>query len=136
MHLSLDKKGDLYNTYHELLPKKWIVKRYPFHASQIISPQAVSIFATSCLVGCIKYQLKKRLKRLQSQHPMKQVGLTIHSKTSMVRKSDNIIYKMQKPCNENPILKSADLLQTQTFIESWSISTALVPYKLRFSQDH
>ena len=79
--------------------------------------------------------LKRRLKRLQLQHPMKQVGLMIYSKTSMVRKSDNVIYhKIQKPCNENLILKSTDLLQAQMFIESWPISTALVPYNLRFSQ--
>ena len=52
------------------------------------------------------------------------------------QKSDNVIYKMQKPCNENPILKSTDRLQTQVFIESWSISTALVLYNLRFSQVH
>ena len=36
--------------------------------------------------------LKRRLKRLQLQHPMKEVGLMIYSKTSMVRKSDNLIY--------------------------------------------
>ena len=80
--------------------------------------------------------LRSRLKRLQSQHPMKQVALTIHSKTSLVRNSDNVIYKMQKPCNKNPILKSTDLLQTQMFIEIRSISTALVPYNSRFSQVH
>ena len=64
------------------------------------------------------------------------VKLTIHFKTSLVRNSDNIKYKMQKPCNENQSLKSTDLHQTQRFIESWSISTALVPYSLRFSQVH
>ena len=62
--------------------------------------------------------LRTRLIRVQSQHPIKQVGLTIHSKTSLVRNSDNIKYKTQKPCNENPSLKSTDLLQTQRFIES------------------
>ena len=50
------KKGDLYNTYHELLSEKWIVKRSRFHESYIISPQTVPIFAISYLVGCIKYQ--------------------------------------------------------------------------------
>ena len=60
----------------------------------------------------------------------------MHFKTSLVRYSDNIKYKTQEPCNENQSLKSTDLHQTQRFIESWSISTALVPYSLRFSQVH
>ena len=54
--------------------------------------------------------LRTRLIRVQSQHPIKQVGLTIHSKTSLVRNSDNIKYKTQKSCNENQSLKSIDLL--------------------------
>ena len=62
--------------------------------------------------------LRTRLIRVQSQHPIKQVGLTIHSKTSLVRNYDNIKYKTEKPCNENPSLKSTDLLQTQRFTES------------------
>ena len=62
--------------------------------------------------------LRTRLIRVQSQHPIKQVGLTIDSKTSLVRNSDNIKYKTQKPRNENPSLKSTDLLQTQKFTES------------------
>ena len=49
------KKDGLYNTYHELLSEKWMVKRSRFHASYIISPQSVPIFATSHLVGCIEY---------------------------------------------------------------------------------
>ena len=53
-----------------------------------------------------------------------------------IRNSDNIKYKTQKPCNEDQILKSTDLRQTQRFIESWSISTALVPYNLSFSKVH
>ena len=60
--------------------------------------------------------------------------MTIHFQTSLARNSDNIKYKTQKPFNENQSLKSTDLRQTQRFIESWSISTALVPYSLRFSQ--
>ena len=121
MHLSLDKKGDLYNTYHELLPKKWIVKSPHSTRHKLCHPKQYQYLQNPVLWVVLNISttvLRRRLKRLQSQHPMKQVGLTIHSKTSMVRKSDNIIYKMQKPCNENPILKSADLLQTQTFIES------------------
>ena len=121
MHLSPEKKGDLYNTYHELLPKKLIVRRSLFRASYLYHPKQYQYLQHPVLWVALNIRtiaLRRRLKRLQSQHPMKQVGLTIHSKTSMVRKSDNIIYKMQKPCNENPILKSADLLQTQTFIES------------------
>ena len=59
MVISLSKKnktkGGLYNTYHELLSEKWIVKRSWFHVSYIISPQSVVIFATSHLVGCIEY---------------------------------------------------------------------------------
>ena len=43
------------NNYHELLPKKWMVKRSQFHASYIISPQLVAMFATSHLVGCVEY---------------------------------------------------------------------------------
>ena len=38
------KKSGLYNTYHELLSEKWIVKRYRFHSSYIISPQSVAVF--------------------------------------------------------------------------------------------
>ena len=34
-----NKKGGLYNTFHELLSEKWIVKRSRFHASYIISRQ-------------------------------------------------------------------------------------------------
>ena len=55
MYLFLEEKRGLYNTYHELLSEKWIFKRYRFHASYIISPQSVPIFATSHLVGCIEY---------------------------------------------------------------------------------
>ena len=39
---------------------------------------------------------RARLIRVQSQHHMKQFGLTIHSKTSLTRNSDNIIYKCKK----------------------------------------
>ena len=60
--------------------------------------------------------------------------MTIHFKTSLARNSDNIKHKTQKPFNENQSLKSTDLRETQRFIESWSISTALVPFSLRFSQ--
>ena len=49
------KRYGLYTTYHELLSEKWIVKRFRFHASQIISPQSVEIFAASHLAGCIEY---------------------------------------------------------------------------------
>ena len=49
------KKDGLYNTYHELLSKKWIVKRFRFRGSYIISPQSVELFTTSHLVGCIEY---------------------------------------------------------------------------------
>ena len=89
------------------------------------------------ILGCsIKQQynsivvLRTRLIRVQLQHPVKQVGLTIYSMTSQIRSSDNIINKMQKACNGNPSLKSTDLLQAQRFIESLSISTDLVPCSL------
>ena len=49
------KKGGLYNTCHELLSEKWIVKRSRFHVSSITSPQLLAIFATSHLVDCIEY---------------------------------------------------------------------------------
>ena len=62
--------------------------------------------------------LRPRLIRVQSQHSIQQVGLTIHLKTSLARNFDNIKYKMQKPCNKNAILKSTDLNQTQRLIES------------------
>ena len=62
--------------------------------------------------------LRTRLIRVQSQLPIKQVGLTVHSKTSLVRNSDDIKYKTRKPCHENPSLKSTDLHQTQRFMES------------------
>ena len=62
--------------------------------------------------------LRTRLIRVQLQHPIKYVGLTINFKTSLVRNSDNIKYQTQKPYNENPSLKSTDLLQIQRFIES------------------
>ena len=55
VHLSKEKKGRLYNTCHELLSKKLIVKRSRFHASYIISSHPVAILATSHLVGCIEY---------------------------------------------------------------------------------
>ena len=40
-----------------------------------------------------KKVLRTRLIRVLLQHPIKQVGLTIHFKTSLVRNSDNIKYK-------------------------------------------
>ena len=62
--------------------------------------------------------LRPRLIRVQSTHPTKQVGLTTHSTTSLVRNSDDIKYKIQKPCYEDPSLKSTDLFETQRIIES------------------
>ena len=57
-YLSRKKKGGLYNAYHELLSEKWLVKRFWFHASYIISPQPVAIFVTFHLVDCIEYYYK------------------------------------------------------------------------------
>ena len=62
--------------------------------------------------------LRTRFIRVPSQHPINQVGLTIHAKTSLFRNSDSIRYKVQKPCSENPCLKSADLRQTERLIKS------------------
>ena len=62
--------------------------------------------------------LRIKLIIVQFQHPIKQVGLTILSKKSLLRISDNIKHKTQNPCNNNPSLKSTDLLQTQRLIES------------------
>ena len=136
---SRKKKVGLYKTYHELLSKKWIVKGSWFHASYIISPQSVAIFEhpiLSVVFSISTIVLRTRLIRVQSQNPIKQVGLTIHSKISLVRNSGNMKYKTPKPCNENQILKPTDLRQTYRFIESWSISTALASCSLRFSQVH
>ena len=121
------KKDGLYNTYHKLLFEKWIVKRSLFHTSQIISPQSVHLFTTSHLVGCIEYQYKSFEDKVDKSAVATsyQVGWIDNTlRTSLVRNSDNTKYKTQKPYNENPILKSTDLLQTQSFTESSSISTA------------
>ena len=55
MSLQEKIKGELYNTHHELLSEKWIIERFRFHVSYIISPQAVPIFTASHLVGCVEY---------------------------------------------------------------------------------
>ena len=68
---------------------------------------------------------RTRLTRVQSQRPIKQVGLTIHSKTFLARNAGNIKYKTQKPCNKNPSSKSTELRQMQSLIE---ISAVLVLY--------
>ena len=105
-HLSLEKCDELCNTYHKLLSEK-------------LSFQAVATFVESHLVGCTENQYNHEvILRTWSQHPIKQVGLTLHSKTYLVRNSDNIIYKTQKTCHENLNLKFTDLLQTQRFIKN------------------
>ena len=109
-----NKKGGLYNTFHELLSEKWIVKRSRFHASYIISRQYVTISATSHLVGCITLENKVDKSAVATSY---QVGW-IHSKTSLVGNSDNINYKTQKPCYENPSLKSTDLCRISRFSKS------------------
>ena len=78
--------------------------------------------------------LRIRLIRERQQHFITQIRLTLNFKTSLVRNSNKLVYKTQKPCNENQSLESTELFQTQRFIESWSISTALITYKLWFSQ--
>ena len=139
MHISLGKKSGLYNTYHELLSEKWIVKRFRFHASYIISPQSVAIFATSHLVGFIEYQYNSPEDKVDKSAVATsyQVGWIDYTLQDILgQKFWQCKLKTQKPCNENPSLKSADLLQIQKLIENWSIPTVLVPYSLRFSKVH
>ena len=62
--------------------------------------------------------LRASLIKMQSQLPIKEVGLARQSKTSLVRNCVNIKYKMQKLCNKNLSMKFTDLLQTQRLIES------------------
>ena len=50
-----EKKGEFYNSYHELLSHKYIIKRSRFHVSYIISPLPVAILATFHLACCIEY---------------------------------------------------------------------------------
>ena len=95
---------DPYFTHHKL-----------YHPNQCAYLQHLILWVVLNISAII---LRTRLIRVQSQHPIKYVGLTIHSKTSLVRNSDNTKYKTQKPYNENPSLKSTDLLQTQSFTES------------------
>ena len=125
------KKGDLYNTYHEICyPRNGQLRDLDFTSHTLYHPRQYQYLQYPILWVVLNIStivLRARLKRVQSQHSIKEVGLAIHSKTSLVRNSDNIINKMQKPCNENSSLRSKDLLQTQRFIESWSISTTLVP---------
>ena len=47
-----------------------------------------------------KKVFRTRLMRVLLQLPIKQVGLTIHFKTPLVRNSDNIKYKTQKHCDD------------------------------------
>ena len=120
-YLSRKKKGGSYNICQELLSEKWIVKRSRFQALYILSPQSVAILANPILWVVLNINtivLRINLIRVQSRNSIKQVGLSIHFKISFVRKSDNIKYKTQKSCNENPSLKSTDLRQTQRFIEN------------------
>ena len=55
---------------------------------------------------------KTKYKKQNKMNNKTKVGLTVHSKTPLVRNSDIIKYKTQKPCNEN--LKCTDLLHTHT----------------------
>ena len=115
-NLSIGKKDQLYNTYYYDISEKWTVKKSRFYVSLIISLQVVPIFATSHHVGCIKHQcnceviLRTRLKRVQLQHHIKQLGLSIHSKTPLVR----ILTITQKPRNpQSPFLLTSSLKADQ-----------------------
>ena len=126
-YLSLSKKkerkGVLYNTHHELLSEKWIVIRYRFHASYIISSQLVVIFATSHLVGCIvNYynSLANKVDRsaVATSCQVVWIDFTLQNIVGQKFSQYDIKYKTQKPCNENPTLKCTDTRQTKRFIES------------------
>ena len=125
------RKGGLYNTYHELLSEKRIVKRSWFHMSCIISPLSVAIFTTSHLED------KVDKSAVATSYQVDWIDCTLQNMPGQKCWQ----YKIQ---NANPLqwkskswsLKSTDLHQTHRFIENWSISTASVPYSLRFSQVH
>ena len=115
------KKDGLYNTYHELLSEKWIVRDPDFATHELHHPNQYAYLQHSILSFVLSIStiiLRTRLIRVHSQHPIKQVGLTLHSKASLVRNSDNTKQKRQNPYNENLSLKSTDMLQTQSFTES------------------
>ena len=121
--------------------KKWIVIRYRFHASYIISSQLVVIFATSHLVCCIvNYynSLANKVDRsaVATSYKVVWIDFTLQNIVGQKFSQYDIKYKTQKPCNENPTLKYTDTRQIKRFIESWSSSTALVPYNLKFSKVH
>ena len=133
-----EKKGGLYNTYHELLSEKRtrdpdFMRCILYHPNQQHYSQHPILWV---LLNISTIVLRARLITALSQHPIKQVGLTILLKTSLIRKSDNIKYRTQKPFTENQSLKFTDLRQTQRFIEGLSNSTALVHYSLSLSQIH
>ena len=136
-----ERKGVLYNTYRELLSEKWIVIRYRFHASYIISPQLVAIFATSHLVGCIVNYYNSLANKVDksavaTSYKVVWIDFTLQNMVGQKFSQYNIKYETQKPSNENPTLKYTDTRQTKRFIESWSSSTTLVPYNLKFSKVH
>ena len=136
-----ERKGVLYNTYRELLSEKWIVIRYRFHASYIISPQLVAIFATSHLVGCIVNYYNSLANKVDksavaTSYKVVWIDFTFQNMVGQKFSQYNIKYETQKPSNENPTLKYTDTRQTKRFIESWSSSTTLVPYNLKFSKVH
>ena len=88
-------------------------------------------------MGCIKYQynsLEEKVEKIAVATSYEAGWIDDTLQDIYGQKIWHIIYKMQKTCNENPILKCTD--QLQTFIESWSVSTALVPNNWRFSQVH
>ena len=98
--------------FRELLSEEWIDQSLDFASHIFNHPnyQKYSQHTTLWILFNIStIELKTRLIRVQTQHPIKQVGLIIHSKISLVENSDRIKYKTQNPCNENSCLKSTYL---------------------------
>ena len=77
-------------------PKDGLLRNPNFTRHKLYHSKMYQYLQHSHLVGCIEYQynrkvvLRIRLTRVQSQDPIKQVGLIIHSKTFLVRNSDTI----------------------------------------------
>ena len=131
MHISLEKKrvGYIIHTIN-CYPRNGELRHLDFMHHKLYHPSQYQYLQHPILWVVLNIStINVRARLIRVQH-------NIHSKAYLVRNSDNIKYKMQKLCNENWSLKSTDLLQTQRLIKSWSISAALVPYSLRFSQIH
>ena len=111
--LSIEKKASYLIPTMNCYGKNGQLRDPDFVRHKLYHPKQYQYSQDSILWVVLKIStiaLRTRLIRVQLQHATKQVGLTIHFKTSSIKYSDNIIYKTQKPCT--------DLLQTQRLIES------------------